>query len=144
PPSARSCDCDWPRTSIARRDLPTCTHAPMHTLHKTMPILIAATLWLQQSQPAAASPVGEISELTLSQTGIGPANESCEDFVPSLAQVQAFLDKAVVTSARQQHDFFLYGPCAARGGFRTRYDLWSWEMRNLGTGSITATNGDTF
>lgn len=50
----------------------------------------------------------------------------------------------MLVSGRQQHDSFLHGPCAARGTLKNRYDTWHWEIRNLGTGSITAMNGEVF
>lgn len=94
--------------------------------------------------PAPSSPVGAIAEIVVVETGIGPQAENCGSFVVAPAEVRAFLERSVVISGRQQHDYFLFGPCSARGTFKSRYDTWQWEMRNLGTGSITATNGDTF
>ena len=91
-----------------------------------------------------ASPIGRVTGITVTKNGIGPAKEGCAGFSVTPDQVRAFLDKAVLISGGQQHDFFLHGPCAARGTLQTRYDTWQWEIRNLGTATITATNGDTF
>lgn len=93
---------------------------------------------------ALCSPVGPITRIVVTETGVGPKSEGCAGFVVTSKQVRTFFDKAVLISGRQQHDFFLHGPCVARGTFETRYDRWQWEMRSLGTGSMTASNGDTF
>ena len=96
------------------------------------------------SATASSTPVGAISEIVVTESGVGPESEGCASFVVTQAQAQAFFDRAVLISGRQQHDFFLHGPCSARGTFKSRYDTWQWEIRSMGTGSITATNGDTF
>lgn len=102
-------------------------------------------LWLCLAPVAGfATPVGPVSNIAVEQTGLGPETEGCRDFVVTPDQVREFLGKAVVISGRQNHDFFLHGPCFAQGTFDTRYGAWRWEMRNLGTGSITAANGDVF
>jgi hypothetical protein len=93
---------------------------------------------------ASSSPIGPITRIDVAENGIGPEKEACAAFAVTPDQVRAFLDKAVLISGRQQHDFFLHGPCSARGTLETRYDTWHWEIRSMGTGSITATNGDTF
>lgn len=91
-----------------------------------------------------AGPIGPITQIVVAENGIGPASEGCAAYTLTQKQVRSFFDKAVVISGRQEHDFFLYGPCSARGTLKTRYDTWQWEIRNLGTGSVTATNEDTF
>lgn len=93
---------------------------------------------------ASASPIGTIDGIVVTQTGIGLESQGCASYSVTPDQVRSFLDKAVVISARQRHDFFLHGECSARGTLQTRYGSWHWEIRSLGTGSITATNGDTF
>ena len=93
---------------------------------------------------ALASPIGPIKNIAVAETGIGPKAESCSAFSVTQDQARAFFEKAVLISGAQQHDFFLYGPCSARGTLETRYGVWNWEIRNMGTGSITAANGDTF
>jgi hypothetical protein len=93
---------------------------------------------------AFSSPIGEMTEIVVTENGIGPKGEGCAGFSMTPQQAQAFFDKAVLISGRQQHDFFLYGPCSARGTLNTRYDTWQWEIRNMGTGRIIATNGDVF
>lgn len=80
----------------------------------------------------------------MQEQGIGPPSEGCAKSVISQAQVQSFFARAVLISARQQHDFFLYGPCIARGTLESRYGQWHWVIRNLGTATLTASNGDTF
>lgn len=93
---------------------------------------------------ASSTPVGPITQIVVEENRIGPKDEGCETFVMTPARVRAFFNKAVLISGRQLHDNFLYGPCSARGTFKTRYDTWQWEIRSLGTGSIAATNGDVF
>jgi len=91
-----------------------------------------------------ASPVGPITKVLVEESGIGPKSDSCHTFVITPNKVRAFFSKAVLISRRQEHDFFLYGPCTARGTLQSRYDTWHWEIRSLGTATITATNGDVF
>jgi hypothetical protein len=92
----------------------------------------------------SASPIGTITNIHVQEQGVGRQSEGCAKFVISPAQVQAFFERAVLISARQQHDFFLYGPCTARGTLESRYGQWQWVIRNLGTATLTASNGDTF
>ncbi|WP_339409241.1 hypothetical protein [Pseudomonas sp. EA_35y_Pfl2_R5] len=91
-----------------------------------------------------ASPIGVITNISIMESGIGPKNEGCAAFVMTADEVHVFFNKTVLISGRQEHDFFLYGPCSIRGTLSTRYDTWQWQIRNLGTGTITASNGDTF
>ncbi|SFL10246.1 hypothetical protein [Lysobacter sp. cf310] len=107
---------------------------------------LAAACWFGLLLPPGASstPVGPITEIVVKENRIGPKHEACEKFAMTPARVRAFFNKAVLISGRQQHDNFLYGPCSARGTFKTRYDTWQWEIRSLGTGSIAATNGEVF
>lgn len=91
-----------------------------------------------------ASPIGTITKIHVQEQGIGPQSEGCTTFMISPAQVKAFFARAVLISSRQQHDFFLYGPCTARGTLQSRYGQWQWVIRNLGTATLTASNGDTF
>ncbi|MCJ0826360.1 hypothetical protein MQC88_10425 [Luteimonas sp. 50] len=93
---------------------------------------------------ASSSPIGPITKIVVTTNGLGAKAEGCASFAVTAQEAQAFFDKAVLISGSQQHDFFLYGPCFARGTLETRYDTWQWEIRSMGTGSITATNGDTF
>ncbi len=91
-----------------------------------------------------ASPIGQITKVSPQEQGIGQQSEGCSEFVISPEQAQAFFELAVVITARQQHDFFLYGPCTAHGTLESRYGQWQWVIRNLGTATLTASNGDTF
>ena len=108
-------------------------------------ILISASLSLTLLPIIGnATPVGPITNVVVDESGIGPKADSCHTFIVTPKKVRAFLAKAVLLSGRQEHDFFLHGPCSARGTLQTRYDTWRWEIRNLGTATITATNGDVF
>jgi len=115
---------------------------PMRKHSGWLPLLaLAAALF---TPPASSTPIGAVTGITVAEDRIGPQSEDCGSFIVTPAQVQAFLHRAILISGRQQHDFFLYGPCSARGTFKNRYGTWQWELRNMGTGSITAANGDTF
>lgn len=92
----------------------------------------------------AAGPVGPVTEITITANAIGPESEDCSTYVVTRRQVRAFFERAVLISASQEHDFFLHGPCSARGTVKTRYGSWAWELRNLGTATITADNGEAF
>lgn len=88
--------------------------------------------------------VGAIFEIVVQENARGPRAEGCASFVVTRDQARVFFERAIVISGRQEHDFFLHGPCIARGTFKSRFDTWQWEMRSLGTATITATNGDIF
>lgn len=104
----------------------------------------AALLFLLFPTVGFSTPLGPITHILVEAHGIGPQSDGCAAFVVDAEQVRTFFDKAVLISGRQQHDFFLYGPCSARGTMENRYGKWHWEIRNLGTATVTATNGDTF
>jgi len=92
----------------------------------------------------AASPIGPIARITITANAIGPESEGCTTYVLTREQVRAFFRKAILISGSQQHDFFMHGSCAAQGTVTTRYDTWKWEIRSLGTATITASNGEIF
>lgn len=94
--------------------------------------------------PASASPIGPVSGIVVEASGIGPAHEDCAAFVVTPEEVEGFLERAIVVTGRQEHDFFLHGPCVAQGTLRTPYDVWQWQLRSMGTGTVTAGNGDLF
>ena len=93
---------------------------------------------------AASSPVGEITDVVVEENGIGQKTKGCESFSVTASQVREFFERAVLVSGRQYHDYFQHGPCYAQGTLKSRYDTWKWEIRNLGSGTLTATNGDVF
>ena len=96
-------------------------------------------------EASASTPVvGAITGLVVEESALGPASEGCASFVVTEGRARAFFERAILISGRQEHDHFLHGPCSARGTFKSRFDTWQWEMRSLGTATITATNGDTF
>ena len=101
-------------------------------------------LWLLPFVASADRPIGRITKVTITANSIGPESDGCATYALTDAQVRAFFDKAILISGSQQHDFFLHGPCSAQGTAETRYDTWKWEIRSLGTATITATNGDMF
>jgi hypothetical protein len=92
----------------------------------------------------AAGPIGPITRITITANAVGPESEGCASFVLTGAQVRAFFDRAILISGSQRHDFFLHGSCSAQGTAQTHLDTWKWEIRSLGTATITATNGETY
>jgi hypothetical protein len=111
-------------------------------------IKISAYAWLFAALllPAASSagPIGPVTKIVVTQRGFDPTGEMCASFSLTDRQIRAFFARAVVISAAQEHDNFNHGPCWVRGTLETRYDTWQWEIRNMGTGSVTATSGDIF
>jgi len=107
--------------------------------------LVAGALGLAGVVPAAtAGAIGPVTAITITANAVGPDTENCADFVLTPVQVRAFFDRAVLITAGQQHDFFLYGACLAQGSLKTRYDSWTWEIRSLGTATLRASSGDVF
>ena len=94
--------------------------------------------------PSQAQAVGPVSQLVVTQTGQGPADHGCASFRLSAKQAQAFFQRAVLITERQNHDHFDRGPCTVSGSFKTRFDTWQWEIRNGGTAAIMSSNGDSF
>lgn len=115
---------------------------------RTMPAIVLTCLLLSIGLllpvARAASPIGPITKVTITANAVGPNSDDCATYVLTKDQVRAFFRKAILISGSQQHDFFMHGSCSAQGTVTTRYDTWKWEMRNLGTATITATNGEVF
>lgn len=122
--------------------------APIALALRTLPaaafacLLLVIGLLLPTAR--AASPIGSITKVTITANAIGPRSDGCDAYVLTEEQVRAFLHKAILISGSQQHDFFMLGSCYAQGTVKTRYDTWKWEIRSLGTATITATNGEIF
>jgi hypothetical protein len=87
-------------------------------------------------------PIGPMSDIVVTATGNDSQVESCEGFAVSAREVASFFRRAILITRPQAHDFFLRGPCYARGTLTTKYDHWRWELRNLGTGQLTSVSGD--
>ena len=92
---------------------------------------------------AWASPIGEISDVKIKAPST-KVEAQCRDFKPNKAQVQAFFKRAIWITPRQEHDYFLYGPCTAEGTFKTRYGHWEWKMRNGGTAYVEDVMGNLY
>lgn len=88
--------------------------------------------------------IGPISEIVVIEDGLGPAQENCQNFKVSEAVVADFLRHAILITHRQEHDWYLHGPCQAHGTLSTRYGEWQWQLLNLGTARIKAVTGETF
>src|SRR5690606_8161067 len=78
------------------------------------------------------------------EDGLGPRHEHCASFKVSPETVADFLRHAILITSRQEHDWYLHGPCQAHGTLSTRYGQWQWQMLNLGTARITAVTAEHF
>ncbi|XLY90402.1 hypothetical protein ACK8QS_13500 [Ectopseudomonas mendocina] len=85
-----------------------------------------------------------VSDIEVSEDGLGPARENCQSFKVSAAMVADFLRHAILITNRQEHDWYLHGPCQAHGTLSTRHGEWQWQLLNLGTARITAATGEQF
>ncbi|WP_192981718.1 hypothetical protein [Pseudomonas sp. EggHat1] len=88
--------------------------------------------------------IGPVSHIVVIEDGLGPEQENCQSFKVNEAMVADFLRHALLITHRQEHDWYLYGPCQAHGTLSTRYGEWHWQLLNLGTARITAVTGETF
>ncbi|PKM33572.1 MAG: hypothetical protein CVV08_06170 [Gammaproteobacteria bacterium HGW-Gammaproteobacteria-12] len=104
-------------------------------------LLLATTV---ASAEAIPSLIGPVSDIKVIEDGLGPLQENCADFRVSPEAVADFLHHAILITPRQEHDWYLYGPCQAHGTFNTRYGQWQWQMLNMGTARITAVTGEHF
>ncbi|MCW4454412.1 hypothetical protein OK348_06345 [Flavobacterium sp. MXW15] len=115
---------------------------------KTLPFALCtlSLAWAGSSTAEARdpTPIGKVTDIVVTEDGQGPAADDCASFRVTPAQVASFLRRAIVITPRQEHDWFLYGPCYARGTLDTRYGPWQWEMRSLGTATLVSVTGDAF
>lgn len=90
--------------------------------------------------------IGPVEQIEVIEIGQGPntALDNCKDYNVSAEEVADFLRHAIVITHRQEHDWYLYGPCYATGTLTSRYGQWQWLLRNMGTGWLTAVTGETF
>lgn len=90
--------------------------------------------------------IGPVEQIEVLEIGQGPNTgvDSCKDYSVSAEEVADFLSNAIVITNRQEHDWYLYGPCYATGTLTSRYGQWQWLLRNMGTGWLTAVTGETF
>lgn len=90
--------------------------------------------------------IGPVERIEVIEIGQGPntALDNCKDYSVSAEEVAEFLHHAIVITHRQEHDWYLYGPCYATGTLTSRYGQWHWLLRNMGTGWLTAVTGETF
>jgi hypothetical protein len=115
---------------------------PMIRSWRTLKVVIAlAALLALASCATRHGAVGAVSNIVVGGRGSDSADESCT-FTLSASEVRAFFRRAVLITPRQEHDFYLRGPCYLRGTLSTRYETWHWEIRNLGTATITSASGD--
>ena len=87
-------------------------------------------------------PIGAMSNIVVRETGGDSKTESCSGFGVSASDVKSFFRRAVLITPREEHDFYLHGPCYVRGTLITKYETWHWEIRNLGTARLTSDAGD--
>ncbi|MDG9757447.1 hypothetical protein N7365_04915 [Pseudomonas sediminis] len=88
--------------------------------------------------------IGPVQQIEVLEIGQGPntAVDRCEEHSVSAEEVADFLRHAIVITNRQEHDWYLYGPCYATGTLTSRYGQWHWLLRNMGTGWLTAVTGE--
>jgi hypothetical protein len=103
--------------------------------------LLAAPL-LAEEVMTVIGPVQQIEVIEIGQ-GSNTAVDSCKDYSVSTEEVADFLRHAIVITNRQEHDWYLYGPCYATGTLTSRYGQWHWLLRSMGTGWLTAVTGET-
>lgn len=91
------------------------------------------------------SVIGPVQQIEVIEISQGPNTDvdSCKDYSVSAQEVADFLRHAIVITNRQEHDWYLYGPCYATGTLTSRYGQWHWLLRNMGTGWLTAVTGET-
>jgi hypothetical protein len=90
--------------------------------------------------------IGPVEQIEVLEIGQGPntAVDSCQEYSVTAEEVADFLRHAIVITQRQEHDWYLYGPCYATGTLSSRYGQWHWLLRNMGTDWLTAVTGETF
>ncbi len=110
-------------------------------MHRPFLIVASAAVLALSSCATHHGPVGAISAVVVGERGSDVPGESCS-FALSPSEVRAFFRRAVLITPRQEHDFYLHGPCYVRGTLSTKYETWHWEIRNLGTATITSASGD--
>ncbi|WP_282273175.1 hypothetical protein [Stenotrophomonas sp. PS02298] len=106
--------------------------------------LLLAGILLLGACATQPGPLGTLSNITVTESGVDNERDAllCHGFKPDPRQVRAFFRQAVLITPRQQHDFFLHGPCYVRGTLTTAYETWHWELRNGGTARVTSAAGD--
>jgi hypothetical protein len=104
-------------------------------------LLLATSVASAETIPSL---IGPVSDIAVIEDGLGPRHEHCASFKVSPETVADFLRHAILITSRQEHDWYLHGPCQAHGTLSTRYGQWQWQMLNLGTARITAVTGEHF
>lgn len=104
-------------------------------------LLLATSVASAETIPSL---IGPVSDIAVIEDGLGPRHEHCANFRVSPEAVADFLRHAILITSRQEHDWYLHGPCQAHGTLNTRYGQWQWQMLNLGTARITAVTGEHF
>lgn len=88
--------------------------------------------------------IGPVSAIVVTGDAQGPATDDCGSYRVTPAMVEAFFHHAMLLTRAQLHDDFALGACYAQGSLQTRHGRWQWELRNLGTGTLTAVTGEVF
>lgn len=92
----------------------------------------------------SAGPLGPVRDIRITGQGVETPSDAllCASFKPTPRQIAAFFQRAVVITPRQEHDYFLHGPCYVDGTLRTRYGQWQWRLRNFGTAYVSVDGGE--
>ncbi len=117
---------------------------PMRSCHRIRRALLLAALLPAGAGAAGPGVLGPLSNIVVTASGVDTPQDAplCQGFQAGPREVRAFFRRAVLITPRQQHDFFLHGPCYVRGTLTSRYETWHWELRNFGTARITSASGD--
>lgn len=110
--------------------------------HSLRALLMLSTAMSLQACMPYSGPVGPVSDVVVKEYGSSSSTEDCSDFRVSPAEVKDFFQRAVLITQPQMHDFYMYGPCYARGTLSSRYGVWQWEIRMFGTATLASVGGD--
>jgi len=118
-----------------------------NVLLRSMKSLLALILLLPAMQALAVGPaLGTATDVVVTSTGVddASADEFCNEFKLSAAQVKTFLSRAAIVTQREIHDHYDFLPCFVRGRANFHGYPATWEIRAGGTGSITLEGGEHF
>jgi hypothetical protein len=75
-------------------------------------------------------------DIRVLETGADDDRTVCSDFHVTSEFAKAFFAVAVRISAVDLHDHYDSSPCYVRGTVLVGHEIWYWEMRATGTGSV--------
>lgn len=98
---------------------------------------VAACLGLQAC--ASGPHLGKPQSILVTKTGVDSEKDAslCGNFRLSSAQVEKFLNRAVIITPFELHDYYDIAPCYVRGTVIFRGSSAEWEIRAGGTATVT-------